>query len=270
MLTAKGLIIRSVLIACIAFCSISCSKLPDNVLNKKDMTTLLVDIHKGESVVELQRGYFSSDSMKKMVKQSILQKHGVSQAQLDTSFVWYGNHIEDYIEIYDEVIANLEEDLKSVKGRKGASPIFAEGDSIDIWPLSHTYKLSSQDSLQNIVFKIDKDSTWKHGDNYTLQFKLMNSRQNIPLIKAILFADYADGRVEFRPTSSVSRNWLKVRLVTDSLAKPDVVYGSISYQFEPGEVVYLDSISLVRTRNRKETYNERHGQRTYRFNKTED
>ena len=101
---------------CIALCSISCSKLPDNVLNKKDMTSLLVDIHKGESVVELQRGYFPSDSMIKMVKQSILQKHGVSQAQLDTSFVWYGNHIEDYIEIYDEVIANLEEDLKSVKG----------------------------------------------------------------------------------------------------------------------------------------------------------
>lgn len=241
--------------------------MPDNVLNKKDMTSLLIDIHKGESVVELQRGYFPSDSMKKMVKQSILQKHGVSQAQLDTSFVWYGNHIEDYIEIYDEVIANLEEDLKSVKGRKGASPIFAEGDSIDIWPLSHTYKLASQDSLQNIVFKIEKDSTWKQGDNYTLQFKLMNSRQNIPLVKAILYADYDDGRVEFRPTSSVSRNWLKVRLVTDSLAKPDVVYGSISYQFEPGEVVYLDSISLVRTRNRKETYNERYGQRTYRFSK---
>ena len=124
-----------------------------------------------------------------------------------------------------------------------------------------------QDSLQNIVFKIEKDSTWKQGDNYTLQFKLMNSRQNIPLVKAILYADYDDGRVEFRPTSSVSRNWLKVRLVTDSLAKPDVVYGSISYQFEPGEVVYLDSISLVRTRNRKETYNERYGQRTYRFSK---
>lgn len=270
MLRVKGLIKRSILIASIAFCSVGCNKLPDDVLDKKEMTALLVDIHKGESVVEMQRGYFPTDSMKKMVKQSVLLKHGVSQAQLDTSFVWYGNHIEDYIEIYDDVIANLEEELKSVKGRKGASPIFAEGDSIDIWPMSHTYKLAAQDSLHNIVFKIEKDSTWKHGDNYMLQFKLMNSRQNVPQIKAVIYADYDDGRVEFRPTSSVSHDWLKVRLVTDSLVKPSVVYGSISYQFEPGEVVYLDSISLVRTRNRKETYNERHAQRTYRFKQTEE
>lgn len=258
---------RCGLIASIAFCSVGCNKLPDNVLDKKEMTALLVDIHKGESVVEMQRGYYPTDSMKKMVKQSILQRHGVSQAQLDTSFVWYGNHIEDYIEIYDEVISNLEGELRTVKGRKGASPIFAEGDSIDIWPLSHTYKLAEKDSLQNIVFKIDKDSTWKHGDNYMLQFKLMNSRQNVPKVKAVVYADYEDGRVEFRPTSSVSRNWVKVRLVTDSLVKPSVVYGSISYDFEPGEVVYMDSVSLVRTRNRKDTYNERHAQRTYRFKK---
>ncbi len=245
---------------------IGCTKLPDGVLDKKEMAALLADIHKGESVVEMQRGVYSGDSMKKVVKQSILLKHGVTQAQLDTSFVWYGNHIEDYLSIYEDVIKQLEEEQKTVKGSKNQSPVFSEGDSIDIWPLSRTYKLSDSNILQNINFAMERDSTWKNGDNYILQFKLVNNRQQVPQARAVIYAVYADGRVEFRPSSTLN-NWVKVRLVTDSTVQPVSLAGSISYQFEPKENVYIDSVSLVRTRNRKDTYFERNGQRTIVFPK---
>lgn len=243
-----------------------CNNLPDGVLNKKEMASLLVDIHKGESVVDMQRGIYRNDSMRKVVKQSILLKHGVTQAQLDTSFVYYGNHIEDYLEIYDEVIKQLEEQLTTAKGNKVNTPVFAEGDSVNIWQLSPVYKLSSADELNNIIFNIEKDDTWKNGDNYMLKFKVVNSRQQQPKIKAVMYARYDDGRVELRPSPSLSNGWLKLRLVTDSTQMPQSVFGSISYTLEKGETVYLDSISLVRTRNRKDTYNERHGQRTIKKN----
>lgn len=239
-----------------------CTKLPEEVLDKKEMSSLLVDIHKGESVVEMQRGVFSTDSMKKVIKQSILMKHGVTQAQLDTSFVWYGNHIEDYLEIYEDVISRLEEEQLTVKGNRLQSPVFAEGDSIDIWPLSNTYKLSVSEELQNVTFEMKCDSTWKNGDNYILQFKLINNRQQVANAKAIIYAEYENGRVEFRPSSAINNDWVKVRLVTDSTMQPLSVYGAIMYEYSPNENVYLDSVSLVRTRNRKETYFERNGQRT--------
>lgn len=259
------LIVRSAAAGIIAVCAVGCKKLPDGVLDKKEMADLLVDVHKGESVVEMQRGVYYNDSMKKVVKQSILLKHGITQSQLDTSFVWYGNHIEDYLDIYEDVIKQLEDELKETKGNKGQAPVFAEGDSIDVWPMSHTYKFSDKDIVHNITFDIPKDSTWKNGDNYLLQFKLINSRQKTPQFKAILYAKYDDGRVEFRPSSSVSNDWLKVRLVTDSTLQPSTVFGTISYKLERGENVYLDSVSLVRTRNRRDTYFERNGQRTYVF-----
>lgn len=268
MLCFSKSIARYTAAGCMAFCIISCTKLPDGVLDKKEMTSLLVDIHKGESVVETQRGVYASDSMKKVVKQSILLKHGVTQAQLDTSFVWYGNHIEDYLSIYEDVIKHLEDDLKETKGNKSQTPVFAEGDSIDIWPMSHTYRLSDRDVLRNIVFEIPKDNTWQNGDNYNLQFKLINSRQQVPQIKATIYARYDDGRVEFRPSSALNNDWLKVRLVTDSTSQPSVIFGAISYQLEGGENIYLDSVSLVRTRNRRDTYFERNGQRTYVFKPT--
>lgn len=266
MLCFKKSIFGCVTAGCMTFGVIGCTKLPDGVLDKKEMAELLTDIHKGESVVEMQRGVYSGDSMKKVVKQSILLKHGVTQAQLDTSFVWYGNHIEDYLEIYEDVIKRLEDEQKTVKGNRSRTPVFAEGDSIDIWPLSHTYKLSDSDILQNINFEIARDSTWRNGDNYILQFKCLNTRQQVMQAEAVIYAVYDDGRVEFRPSSTMN-NWVKVRLVTDSMSQPISVFGSISYQFEPSENVYIDSVSLVRTRNRKDTYSERNGQRTFTFPK---
>lgn len=255
---------------CAALCLYGCNKLPDGVLDKNEMVDLLVDIHKGESVVELQRGIYYNDSLKKVMKQSILLKHGVTQAQLDTSFVWYGNHIEDYLEVYDEVISRLEGELKEVQVSGMATPVFAEGDSTNVWPMSSTYKIADGDFYRNIIFEINPDENWKNGDNYQLQFKAVNSRQHVPNVKAVVYAEYDNGRVEFRPSSSLNNNWLKVRLVTDSMKMPQKVFGSISYELEPGENVYLDSISLVRTRNRRETYYERNGQRAFTLPKIDD
>lgn len=270
MLRLKRSIIKCVTAGCAALSLYGCNKLPEGVLNKNEMIDLLVDIHKGESVVELQRGVYYNDSLKKMLKQSILLKHGVSQAQLDTSFVWYGNHIEDYIDVYEKVISRLEDELKVVQGNRMSTPVFAEGDSTNIWPMSSTFKLADGDIYRNINFEILPDDTWKNGDNYQLQFKVINSRQPSPNIKAVVYAGYDNGRVEFRPSASLNNNWLKVRLVTDSTKMPERVFGYIYYELETGENIYLDSISLVRTRNRVDTYYERNGQRAFTLPKIDE
>lgn len=251
------------IISCIVIFMISCKKLPEGVLGEKEMVDLLVDIHKGESVIDFQRGIYYNDSLKKTLKQSILLKHGVTQSQLDTSFVWYGNHIEDYIKIYDEVITRLENELTEVKGNNMSTPVFAEGDSINVWPLSSTYKFTDRDLITNLLFELQPDNTWQNGDNYQMQFKVVNSRQSNPEVRAFVYAKYDNGRVEFRPSSTSYNNWIKVRLVTDSTKMPVKIYGAISYQPQNGENIYIDSISLVRTRNRRDTYYERNGQRSF-------
>lgn len=258
-------ILKIVAGASLALVALGCNRLPEGILDKDEMVDLLVDIHKGESVVEMQRGVYRNDSLKKRVKQSVLLHHGVTQAQLDTSFAYYGYHIEDYIEIYDKVIETLEIEVKNVKGYRGQAPVFAEGDSVDVWQLPKLYKLSYADDARNIIFDIPKDSTWQKGDNYTLQLKILNSRQPQPSAKATLYAVYDTVKVEFRPSTTVTNGHVKVRLVTDSMLLPDLIYGNITYDLSPGENIYLDSISLVRTRNRKEHYYERNSQRTFRL-----
>ena len=79
---------------------VACSSTPDYVLSEDDMAALLVDIHKGESYVDMHYNVYSdsrSDSLRKVLRQSILRKHNVSQELFDTSLVWYGHHIDTYI-----------------------------------------------------------------------------------------------------------------------------------------------------------------------------
>ena len=90
----------------------SCDRTPDYVIKPDDMASLLVDIHKGEGVVDLNSSAYRSDSARKVLKQSIYMRHGVTAEQVDTSLVWYGHNIEKYIEVYDKVIAQLEKELK--------------------------------------------------------------------------------------------------------------------------------------------------------------
>ena len=113
----------------------ACDRTPDYVIGPKEMTSLLVDIHKGESVIDLNRSAYSSDSMRKVVKQSIYAKHGVTAEQVDTSLVWYGHNVEKYIEIYDGVIEQLEKDIKNADVSSGGERLHLAvvGDSVDAW-----------------------------------------------------------------------------------------------------------------------------------------
>ena len=164
------------------------------------MTSLLVDIHKGESVIDLNRSAYSSDSMRKVVKQSIYAKHGVTAEQVDTSLVWYGHNVEKYIEIYDGVIEQLEKDIKNADVSSGGERLHLAvvGDSVDAWsevPYRHFF---NGEPVDNVKFSFSRDETW---------------------VKEAKF-----------------------------------IYGNISMNPIPGESVYLDSISLVRSRFSPSTY----------------
>ena len=91
-------------VAVVALLVISCSSVPGYVIPPKKMAELLADIHIGESVVDLNRADYRTDSTKAIMLQSVLAHHGVTKQELDTSFDWYGHNISYYMEVYDKTI----------------------------------------------------------------------------------------------------------------------------------------------------------------------
>ncbi len=73
-----------------------CKRVPSSIIQPEEMAQLLADIHTGESVAEQNYGEFCNDSTKRILKQSIYARHGVSEEIVDSSLMWYGHNLERY------------------------------------------------------------------------------------------------------------------------------------------------------------------------------
>ncbi len=261
-----GIYILSIFIGIALFSS--CSSTPDEVLSQEKMAQLLADIHIGESIVDAERTKYYNDSLKKTVKQSILVKHGVSQAQLDTSFAWYGHNIEEYIAVYDKVIEILDENINALGANKDEQiNLSFEGDSIDTWQSIRHYIFTPNSPSEFISFNFSKDQYWEKGDYYVWRLKLIN---NISQIKWGIAADYSDGSSEFINAKISNEGWNEITLITDSTKTLNRVYGYIHAKANDNNSIYLDSLSLVRQRVNSSIYRQRFSQKTFEIKKEQD
>ena len=102
-LIAKPSILAMALAMLMIFVS-GCKKTPDWIIQPEEMAQLMADVHTAEAVVDYNYSSFPTDSTKQALKQSVFAAHGVSSEQVDTSLVWYGNNIEQYIKVYDRTL----------------------------------------------------------------------------------------------------------------------------------------------------------------------
>ena len=230
--------------------SLSCSRKSDLVLSKKEMASLLTDVHKGESLIEINHNQFSSDSMRRVMKQSVLDAHGVTQQQWDSSLSYYGRNIEQYIELYDIVIEGLEQELKNVNVVSQGSNIQMEvvGDSADTWDQPRLRHFSSRQPSDVLKFSLRRDVNWDRGDVYTWNFKAINGSTPIEWTIA---AEYSDGTMEYKSGTTASSGWTNISFHTDSARTTSSIRGVATLRPSSDESVYIDSISLVRTRHEK-------------------
>lgn len=247
---------------------IGCSSTPDGVLPQEDMAQLLADIHIGESMVDIERTKYYNDSLRKTVKQSILLKHGATQAELDSSFSWYGRNIEEYIAVYDRVIEILNDDLKDIgSGIQEKVGSTQEGDSTDTWQGVRRYMINHNSASQYITFSIPKDRNTEKGDNFSLRMKLINNPSSI---KWGIAADYSDGSTEYLNANAINEGWNTLSIVTDSTKSINKIYGYFYVIPKEFEQVYIDSISLIRMRVDRNLYRQRATQKKFEYGKNKN
>lgn len=235
-----------------------CNSVPGYVIPPDNMAELLADMYTAESIVDINRTSYMTDSMKKVMKQSVYFRHGVTQQQVDTSFVWYGHHIEQYIEVYDKVIEILEKDIAQASAN--GAKFGVAGDSVDAWQWSRHYALTKLSPRRIITFNLPKDENWQKGDIYAWAMKSINNR--IPL-KWGISAEYPDGTIEYCQSDINGEGWNKLQFISDSTQIPLRIAGYIMATGNGSdENVYLDSISLIRDRIKPGIYHQRYRQRS--------
>ncbi len=248
---------RKALIILVAVLALAgCSNTPDNVIGEGDMVDVLVDMHRAEALIQMNSGKYYNDSIKKTLKQSVLMKYGYTQADFDTSLVWYGHHIDRYVKIYDKVIARLQKDERAAEKEQANSPSMANagngmssrkrygmaGDTIDLWNKGRSWVMMPNMGRNCITFDYKPVGKNRRGDRYKLSFKLMGTRSSMKVYFGI---DYTDGSTAFLFRSLSYEGWNDFTLQCDTLRTPRRVtcrlgackYSASSYAFRVARLI---------------------------------
>lgn len=231
----------------------SCDRHPAGVLGQEEMAQLLADLDRAEVVVETNTRTYN-DSLRRVLRQSVYARHGVTSAEVDSSLSWYGYNMDRYLKVHERTIEILEEDLKKAQEKaassaasdRGASDthMMFEGDSVDVWESERFRRLNVRMPSQIISFRYNSDPNWETGDTYTLRQKHIGTTSPV---EVTMVAEYPDGTTDYLTRSLSGEGWHDVRFETSRQRKPRYVYGTISYRGRSGDA-YIDSISMTRTR----------------------
>lgn len=235
----------------------ACKSVPQHVINPDDMSAILADIHIGESVIEVNRQDYRTDSAKQVMLQSVLEKYGYTQHDLDTSYVWYGHNINKYMEVYDKTIEILERRLAETGNRIAAENISIAGDSVDVWSNQSQLAVNYLSPTQIVTFSLVGDENWERGDSYTWRAKSVNSGDNSNWGIA---AEYQDGSIEIINSDFGADGWNELKFISDSTKTAVRLYGYLNTVPRVRTTMYIDSIMLIRNRVSPETYNQHYRQ----------
>ena len=118
------------------FLLVSCKvERPKEVLPPSKMEEVLYDYH----LAQVMGGDLTGENMykRRLYIDYVYAKHHITEAQLDSSLVWYARNPKDLSAIYERMAARTERDMELIKQRqakvssRGSQPV--EGDSADLW-----------------------------------------------------------------------------------------------------------------------------------------
>ena len=248
-------------IIAVALLACACSKVPRGIIEPEDMAQLLADFHTGESVVELNRRDYASDSLKQAFKQSIYMRHGVTSEQVDSSFAWYGRNITYYMDVYDRTIEILEHRLIETGNRIAAeAALSVAGDSVDVWSGPRYVAITDRLPSKTMTFSFGRDENWERGDIYTWRAKFFNNMEGS---RWSIVAEYADGTLEYITQPVAGDGWKEISLNSDSLLDATRFYGFLEGVNRGGTAMTIDSIEIVRKRVDRVRYHRRNAIRRF-------
>lgn len=153
-------------------------KRPDTVISDAKMENVLYDFHIAKAMGE-EVPY--SESYKRVLYiESVYRKHGITQADFDTSMVWYARHPDALTKVYEKVNQRLKAERDGINHlialRDNKPKESSPGDSIDVWRGRHICYLTGTPMDNKLTFTLPSDTNFKDRDTlrWTVRFRFLN------------------------------------------------------------------------------------------------
>lgn len=145
---------------------------PSGILSEDELEDIMVDYHLALAMAEVQNGELQDNRY--VFTQAALKKHGVTEAEFDTSLVYWCKHSEKLVKICERVSKRLNYMAESQgverQEKNPYSFLATEGDTANIWNLRDGVVIIPN-VIDNIYsFSIDADTTYLPGDYFMWAF----------------------------------------------------------------------------------------------------
>ena len=225
----------------------SCGKeIPSDIIQPEQMESVLYDYHLAMGINQN-----SKNTEKEAQKQFVFQKHGVTEAEFDSSMVWYTRESVELMDIYTNLEKRFNRELKHVERlleirNEAGTRTFESGDTVDVWRKENLYWLAKTPINSHLTFEIKADTTFHGKDAFSwdMEYFFMKPGEAVMGMSVIYENDSVVGHTQ-RVSESGPQN---IYLRSDSAFKVKEIQGFIyvpnEKEHEPN--ILIHNISLTR------------------------
>ena len=141
---------------------------PSQYIQPGEMEDILYDYHLAGAMA---RNSMADGKNEYAYRLAALKKHGVDQAEFDSSMVYYMQNTNMLHEIYQRLSKRLESEEMALGGAAANyDRLSSKGDTANVWNGDRSVVLTSQIPYNMYSFAIKADTSFHKGDRYLLEF----------------------------------------------------------------------------------------------------
>lgn len=212
----------------------SCKKkMPAEVIKPAEMENILYDYHLAQAVGAEYNG--EERYKRELLLQYVFEKHHVTEAEFDSSMVWYTRNMEELDNIYKNLERRYDDANKNLARlyQDKQKRTIASGDTVELWNDRKMKLLAPSELANRLTFKFDADTTFHHLDKFVL-------RMNVRRLAKESADVYAGLTIGYKNDSTVA---VTERVPDDGALLLSIRADTLDMERVEGFVYYKDSVS---------------------------
>lgn len=215
-----------------------CVRRPKKVLSNSKTAAVIADMELAEAYLQTQPSIKNQSELRAEITAGVLQNHGVSREEFDSTMNWYGRNIDEYYKLDAEVNRTLAKRQRDL-AKRGGGVVEQQTAIDDIWPYKRTALIWEGSGSNVLEFSLPAGEVSK-GSSLEWSMRLRQPVESYML----LGVEYKDGEISYANRTSNGQKKLETSLQTDTARSITRVFGHFLVKKNSEMPVFIDSIIL--------------------------
>lgn len=238
---------------------------PSKYIQPGELEDILYDYHMGQAMADEEYARSSEENAyhRNVYFWAVLKKHHVTEAEFDSSLVYYYSHADRLKDIYQKVVERLNDEAKALGASVGDinkySAYSTTGDTANVWQNETNVLLTPTPTNNRYDIYVKADTSYYKGDAFMFQFMTDFFYQSGKKEATVCLAAKYEGDSITQTISHISNTGQsQVRLPHYRDGKLKELRGFIylnnnEHDSEARKILFINQIQLIRFHQKQKT-----------------